>query len=115
MAAGVDAATTHASENAVFCLFNKCLSESLSCSSRLYASDYKYSQQALLDICKSKINNILDTTTETNIKELGLLRQPVITTDLTAGPDPTATTALIKTSETLCEEAEEGQALRYPS
>ena len=103
MAARVDAAATHASENAVFCLFNKCLSESLSCSSRLYASDYKYSQQALLDICKSKINNVLDTTTETTIKELGLLRQPVITSDPTVdSTDPTATTAPIKRRRKRC-------------
>ena len=103
MAACVDAEATHASENAVFCLFNKCLSESLSCSSRLYASDYKYSQQALLDICKSKINNVLDTTTETTIKELGLLRQPVITSDPTVdSTDPTATTAPIKRRRKRC-------------
>ena len=60
------------------------------------ALDYKYNQQALLDICKSKINKVLDTTTETTIKELGLLRQSVIT------PDPTATTAPIKRRRKRC-------------
>ena len=92
MAARVHAATTHASENAVFCLFDKCLSESFSSSSRPSASNYKYSQQALLDISKSKILNVLDTTTETTIKELGLLRQP----------DSTATTAPVKRRQIRC-------------
>ena len=44
MAARVDAATTHSPDNAVFCLFNKCLSESLSCSSHLSPSEYMYVQ-----------------------------------------------------------------------
>ena len=83
------ATATRAPDKAFFCLFNKCLSGGFPCSSRLSASDYKYSQQALLDIWKSKINNGLDTTTETTIKELGLLRQPVITPDMTATTAPT--------------------------
>ncbi|KAK0137023.1 hypothetical protein N1851_026795 [Merluccius polli] len=69
--------------------FNKCLSESLSCSSRLSASDYKYSQQALLDIRKSKDYCALDTTTESFIKELGLLRQPAATPTATMTAAPT--------------------------
>ena len=45
---------------------------------------------------QSKINKVLDTTTETTIKELGLLRQSVIT------PDPTAAKAPIKRHRKRC-------------
>ncbi|KAJ8356708.1 hypothetical protein SKAU_G00195020 [Synaphobranchus kaupii] len=88
MAARVDAATPLCPDRAVFCSFSKCLSESFSSSSRLSTPEYKYSRQALLDICRSQLYNTLDTAQTETTKELGLLRRPATTPDSTATPPP---------------------------
>ncbi|KAJ8349425.1 hypothetical protein SKAU_G00245550 [Synaphobranchus kaupii] len=88
MAARVDAAIPLCPDRAVFCSFSKCLSKSFSSSSRLSTPEYKYSQQALLEICRSQLYNTLDTAQTETIKEFGLLRRPATTPDSTATPPP---------------------------
>lgn len=87
MAAHVDAAAPVWSDCAMFCSVSKCLYGSSSCLSRLTTLENEYySWQALLDIGKAKIHNILDTVQMEKIKERWILRQPVTTLDSTATP-----------------------------
>ena len=88
MAAHIDAATSLCPNNAVFCSLNTFLSESFPCSSRMSILEYyKYSRQALLDICKSKIHKVVDITAVA-LRELGILRRTETTPDSTVTPPP---------------------------
>lgn len=84
-AAHAGAAAALCPNRVVICSFKKCLSKCFTCLSRLKHRN-KYSRQALLDISRNKICNILDYATE-KLRELGLL-QPTTTPDSSATPTP---------------------------